>query len=468
MSEQGRGLSERRASAVSGEHSHAWLAQEAQAAAARAFVEAHRGWAAQALDSSFEPLGRIDPLDLAQAGWGVVFAETADPAVRAALEPLLARRRGQAGTLFREFTGADGYRAGESKFDFLGRARVAPGPIDPRRVPYYLLLVGSGAQIPFSFQCQLGLEYAVGRLAFDTPDEYRRYALAVLDVEEGRVRAPLRAAVFGPRNPGDEIGSAAHDRLSEPLARVMRQEPGWRVDPLLGPDATRARLLELLGRPAPALLFTAGHGALMGCGDEDQEAVQGAWVCQDWDKGRDPSPSYDELVCADDLPASDRRGQIVFSLACFSAGTPQWDGFAGLEAEAAKRLAPHDFVAALPRRLLSLPEGPALAMVGHVDSAVEQGFMWLPEGDQPTSYVDAVQRLMAGEPVGRAMRPFSLRYAALSADLHHQQRLKNLGLPGDDRRLGHLWQAVRDAVGWVVLGDPAVRLDVEPDAPAAA
>ncbi len=465
MSERGQGTWMLR---VSGEHSRALLAEEAAGGEALGFVEQHAPWARLALDSPFEVLGRIDPLDLAQAGWGVVFAQNADPRVRAALRPLLAHRRAQAGKLFREFSGADGYREGDTKFDFQGRAEVAPGPVDPRRVPYYLLLVGSGDEIPFSFQCQLGLQYAVGRVAFDTPEQYGRYAQAVLDVESGRVQRPRRAVVFGPRNPGDEIGAAVHDRLSEPLSRVMRQEPGWEVDRILASKATRARLLELLGGPAPALLFTAGHGVLMIRDDEEQETLQGAWVCQDWDKGREPGPSYDHIVTAADVPATDRRGQVVFSLACFSGGTPQWDGFVGLNRRRAKQLAPRDFVAALPRRLLSQEAGPALAMVGHVDAAVEQGFMWLREGDQPTAYIDAVQRLMAGEPVGRAMQPFGQRYAELSADLHDQQRLKGLGLPYDEALLARLWQAVRDAVGWVVLGDPAVRLGVEPDAPAAA
>src|SRR5215475_7639831 len=57
----------------------------------------------------------VDPLDLASAGWGVIFADDADPQVREALQPLLKLRAGQAGDLYREFAGAVGHHPEESK-----------------------------------------------------------------------------------------------------------------------------------------------------------------------------------------------------------------------------------------------------------------------------------------------------------------------------------------------------------------
>src|SRR5918993_3561818 len=44
-----------------------------------------------------------DPNDLAQAGWGVIFGAGADPEVKRALQPLLDRRREQAGALYKGF-----------------------------------------------------------------------------------------------------------------------------------------------------------------------------------------------------------------------------------------------------------------------------------------------------------------------------------------------------------------------------
>ena len=91
----------------------------------------------------------VDPRDLAQTGWGVLFPAGQDSAIRDALAPLLALRREQAGRRFRELGGDDAIRPTEGVSALLGRLGVGPGPIAPDKAPYYLLLVGTPEEISF-------------------------------------------------------------------------------------------------------------------------------------------------------------------------------------------------------------------------------------------------------------------------------------------------------------------------------
>src|SRR5829696_6629718 len=99
-----------------------------------------------ATEATFAPIEGVDPKNLGEAGWGVVFAVDANPALREALAPLLEHRRSlaasQVETRYRELTGSDGVRPNDTKNDFLARHGAGPGPVDPDKLPYYLLLVG--------------------------------------------------------------------------------------------------------------------------------------------------------------------------------------------------------------------------------------------------------------------------------------------------------------------------------------
>jgi hypothetical protein len=94
----------------------------------------------------------VDPKKLDQSGWGVIFAHDADPSIREALGELISLRQSQAGEYFRVYQGADGHRPDESKNKFLARHGAGPGPADPEKVPYYLLIVGDPQRIPYRFQ----------------------------------------------------------------------------------------------------------------------------------------------------------------------------------------------------------------------------------------------------------------------------------------------------------------------------
>lgn len=410
----------------------------------------------------------LDPGKLEEAGWGVIFPNSGDAApLREALAPLLDLRRAQAGKkkecFFREFVGDDGYREGESKVAFLARHGAGPGPADPEKVPYYLLLVGDPEAIPFSFQYQLDVQYAVGRLCFDELEEYRRYAESVVAAETGGSGRSLRASFFAPANSGDPVTASMNAHLVQPVAAgVRRDQPGWSVETLLGEEATRGRLSGVFDE-APALLFAACHGLGFAAGDPHQRDCQGALVCQDWPGPGPGGIRREQYFAAEDVGAQARvHGLIAFCFACFGAGTPRWDEFTRKGQGERRELSPGAFLGRLPQRLLGHPRGGALAVVGHVDRAWGFSLVWPEAGPQTGVFESALRRLLDGQPVGWAMEFFNQRYAELTSDLAAEVEALGFGKQPDEAVIADLWTASHDARNYTIVGDPAVRVAALP------
>ena len=219
----------------------------------------------------------VDARALDQAGWAVVFGPDVGADARAALRPLLRRRREQAGSLYREieFTPHD-----EHARAFLDRHGAPIGEVDPRRFPYYVLLVGTPRRMTFAFQQGLAFPHAVGRLAFDSPEKYAAYARNVLAAEDEHPRPRPRAALFAPRHAGDHATAVAHEHLVQRLATGLpARRSAWTVAVHDGARASKSRLGALLGGSHTAdLLVTIGHGVVCGRDNPVQARLQGALV----------------------------------------------------------------------------------------------------------------------------------------------------------------------------------------------
>ncbi len=430
-------------------------------------------------------LGLIEGLDakvLSEAGWGVIFAQNDHAStdnLRAALAPLLALRREQAGGsyadggCYREFTGTDAYKDGETKVDFIHRHGGAPGAVDPAKgIPYYLLIVGDPQQIPYHFQYQLDVQYAVGRLHFDTLEDYARYAESVVQAERGTMALTRSAAFFGARNPDDRATAISADKLITPLAEyVQRNHPTWSVNTVLAEAATKNRLAHLLGgNETPALLFSASHG-MEGYAHDDPRlfAHQGALLCQDWPGPREHRGAIpqDYYFAGDDLSENaPLLGTIAFFFACFGGGTPHMDDFyRDMYGNVnPKQLAPRPFVAGLPRRMLAHPNGGALAAVGHVDRAWSYSFSWDGQKEQLAVFESTIKRLLEGHTIGAAIEFFNERYAEIASDLSIRlDQINYFGKKEPPIKISALWVANSDSRNYVVIGDPAVRLPVAKD-----
>ncbi len=412
----------------------------------------------------------VEPTDLAQAGWSVVLPSGIPDAVKRAVQPLIEHRSRQVPPDRWKILD---YTPRETWEDWLARHGVHGSDIEPTMVPYYVLLVGGPEEIPFEFQYQLDVNYAVGRIAFDVAEDYRKYAEAVIAYEQvGAIPNSREVVYWGTRHEGDPATELSSEYLIKPLAegeRANGTSPGkppvaanskFRSRVLRDNDATKANLLDVLHTRAKAttsVLFTASHGMGWPIGDKEQRLANGALLCQDWTGfGRIHPEHY--LTAAEIEPDAQLHGLLAFLFACYGAGTPRHDNFLLDLTSGPVEIAKAPFVARIPQRLLA---GGALAVIGHVERAWGYSIQPPSVGPQLLPIRNLIGRILAGEPVGHSTRDFSERYATasvllaskLNPMLPQAQRLT-------DAKLAWTWIERNDAQNYVVLGDPAVRLRV--------
>lgn len=409
-------------------------------------------------EPALDPVDGTDLKSLASSGWGVVYGAEVGNEVREALDPLLRWRRELAGSAFRELR----CLPGETVEDFLNRnGAPADGPVVPEAMPYYLMLVAGPRDIRFSFQYDLDVEYGVGRIAFDTPAEYRRYAESVVAAEK-KEAVPLRTTFFAPSHPGDSGTTATLGKLVQPLHEALEPHfPACGFYQVSGTEASKAGFAGLLADGSNSLIFAAGHGCALPNGDPRQRLDQGAMVCQEW-----PGPLHwqqrltgDQYFSADDVPAdANLLGSIIFQFACFSAGTPSYDNFRTISKEYLS--VGEAFLARLPQRLLAPAGGRgALAFVGHVDRLFTHSF----QRQRPTLFDSAVYRevlgrLLRGFPIGHAMQPINRRYALLAArQAQEHDRLRGQK-DVDLEKFAYRWLLLNDARNFCLIGDPGTRI----------
>lgn len=416
-------------------------------------------------------LPTVDTDDLASAGWGIVFNRNAPKAVREALAPLIAHRQRQAAgrveKRFRELANEHGYRSGDRAHRFLMRQGAGFGPVDPDQLPYYLLLIGGPEEIPFEVEHQLAIQYAVGRVAFDSVEEYAAYAESVVEAEIGPVPVRERSVcVFGATHDGDVATEVLNRRLLMPLVSHLKGiADGWRLETCFAAEATKACLADHLGTQTPGLLITGSHGLEVAAEDPAQRQLHGALVCREWSSGGcvGPLPAECYFAASDVDDEADVLGLVALHVACYSGGMPAWDRFAHRQADdprgavSPQHLSSEPFVARLPQQLLAHPRGGAAAVIGHVDRAWGYGWVWTDQGRQMQTFEGVVSEILAGQRVGHALRFFGERYGELAALVSSMVEETQYGDGPAPVELARMWTALNDARGWVLLGDPAVR-----------
>ena len=154
-------------------------------------------------------------------------------------------------------------------------------------------------------------------------------------------------------------------------------------------------------------------------------------------------------------------GMFAFLFACFGGGTPERDRFAHTPGEQPPKLADAAFAAALPQRLLAHPGGGALGCIAHVERAWGDSIVEAGAGPQLIPFENAIGNVLAGKPIGLALKDFNERFAALSVSLAGLLEQIGDGLIVPDRQLAKAWIQRNDAEGYALFGDPAARLRLE-------
>lgn len=433
------------------------------------------------------------PDDLERQRWGVI-APAGDRGDRLidAIAPLLERRRGQQGRVpvYRVPARMAVHEAARWK----KRVFRSGADVDDD-LPRYQLIVGDLDEVPLAVQQVQATDGFVGRIAFDDLDGYRAYADKVVRWEDRPAPAAEGCAILHAVRDGTSATRRGCEALIAPAEEILRRRRGAgdvRYGELRVTGSERPAPDELWAAAAttngPGVLLSLGHGvgvpragspgAARG-GADRQRREQGALSF-----GRGGVVTGADVAGRGLLP-----GGMWLAVACFSAGTAEtsdyrhWldtlrrTGHVGSEIEHVLDTLAHErpFVAAVPKAALADPRGP-LAFVGHVDLAWTYSFFDLDDRPRrrPGRIVGVIQALLNGHRAGVAMRKLLRFFAEVNTELTalHDAQVRAGRGPVDARessgsvtdaermRRGHLWMLRQDLAGYVLLGDPAVRLPI--------
>jgi hypothetical protein len=358
------------------------------------------------------------------------------------------------------------------------------------RQPRYVCILGDLDQVSLATQQVLAVDGFPGRLTLRSDEDYQAYVAKVLAWERRPSEHERARAIFYTVHDRTEATTAGHEKLIAPCSRECQrllryyphQFPASSVEDagdLDEPDP--GELLDLASRDHPAVMFSLSHGAGPPRGRsytaEEARHRQGAMHF-----GHQGALMPEDVGQGAFLP-----GGLWLYFACFGAGTPTQSAYhhwlTMLEQNGMTGLGPlgsvlrgldrnGGFVSGIAKAALANPEGP-LAMIGHVDLAWSYGYEELRVKDDgsiagksvASDFTNLLARLVKGERAGAAFWAMQQARNSVGRELNaHYDRCRKAGgdVEGAEERerlaLGHLWMRHQDLEGYVLLGDPAVRL----------
>lgn len=427
-----------------------------------------------------------DPNSLADQGWAVVIPDNDHGNhLLEVVKPLIDKRsedmEGDEVTVFR----VPPHMSAPEAVKWIDQSVV--GNQMESEIPAYALLLGDFDHISLETQHVLSTECHTGRIGFQTDQQYESYVDKLLRWEQAERDNQARAVFFCAKDgtAATELGDRLLIRPTVADAHAQLEKGRFPVSEILDlededPIDAGNRLLEAAGVEHPSILFSCSHG--MGAPRrgwktfDRQRALQGA-ICL----GDGEHIDANALVDTPFLP-----GGMWMFFACFGAGTPAISAYShwlsklkkvgqfGGKIDPVLASLPRDgdpaFIAALPQTVLANPNGP-LAVVGHIDLAWSYSFQDL---DKKTSqerhrrFQPLISQWARGSRAGVALgallraREQIKTDITISADVAARAEEMGGDAPDDRVRLGHRWMLHQDLDGYVLLGDPAARLAVNP------
>jgi hypothetical protein len=434
-----------------------------------------------------------DPDDLSLQRWGVLAPEGAEgDRLLDLIAPLVRAREAEQGAparVYRVAPGMDATSAVKWKNNVYWDERVPE-----QDLPRYLLVLGDLDQVSLELQQLMASNTFIGRLAGARDGDYAAYVEKVLAwAKTPSPEAAARSLYCTVRDMTDAT-TVGFKALMEPMARDAQRRaaegrlPAREILGLeLDPDDARTAFLEQVTRADPTILCTMSHGLGAPRGGwrslEQQRALQGAM-----------SLGAGQHLSAEDLAGPFLPGGMWFYLACYGGGTPEtsayyhwlgklqdagaFGGSLGSVLSSLPKEGERPFVGALPRTLLANPKGP-LGVIAHCDLAWTYAFQDLgPEGGSRVSRFQGVfsslaRRHRQGVAYHNLLRFFAEKSVELSVLYDEEARLQFAGdgATEDEARAvkkANLWMARQDLGGYVLFGDPAVRLPLAEPTKAAA
>lgn len=353
--------------------------------------------------------------------------------------------------------------------------------------PLYLCILGDIDQVSLATQQQLAIDGLPGRIACTDDAGYEAYVSKVLAWEDSPSQHVQPRSMFYTVHDGTAATRSGYGKLIKPCFDVCRDDwqndrtrfPAHAVDNVGYEEPDPQEFLDFAAEQHPTVMFSMSHGMGPPRGRDWSPAEarerQGAMHF-----GREGALLPSDVASGKFLP-----GGFWLYFACFGAGTPSESAYRHwmemLQKNGMKDIGPVQtvldglsstggFTSGIARSALGNPDGP-LAVMGHVDLAWSYSYDEIQVKDDAVSntnrsdnFRDILAQVVRGNRVGMTyleiQRFLSNVSKGLNVQYDHRQKVSG----GTDASsleqlaLGNLWMFHQDLSGYVLLGDPAVKL----------